>query len=88
MTHDRNYLRMLSDYALWNYVQERGKTELEFVMAERLYELNDEAAELETALDTMGDLQAEIAALQADVDALHAQLDAMEAEADHVTHTN
>jgi predicted nucleic acid-binding Zn-ribbon protein len=67
---------MLSDYALWNYTQERGKTELEFVLAERLHALNDEVAELEAAQVAIEDLQNEMAALQNDIDELQAHIDA------------
>jgi len=36
MTQDRNYLRMLKDRELIRYAKERGTTELELVLMERL----------------------------------------------------
>ena len=36
MTQDRNYLRMLKDHELVRYAKERGTTELELVLLERL----------------------------------------------------
>jgi predicted nucleic acid-binding Zn-ribbon protein len=76
MTHDRNYLRMLSDYALWDYTQTQGKTELELVLAERLFDLTDAAVELDAAKGDIGELQTEIDALKAEVAELQAHIDA------------
>jgi hypothetical protein len=39
MTNDRNYLRMMHDSELTRYAQDNVRTELEFVMLERLKHL-------------------------------------------------
>ena len=39
MTNDRNYLRMMHDSELTRYAQDNVRTELEFVMLERLEHL-------------------------------------------------
>lgn len=49
MTHDRNYLRMLSDSELTNYAKEQGTgyDDLEIVLLERLSALLDVEEQLE-----------------------------------------
>jgi hypothetical protein len=59
MKYDRNYLRMLKDHELVRYAKERGTTELELVLLERLRGLPDIRAQLE-------DLQAHIKSLRDD----------------------
>ena len=47
MTHDRNYLRMMQDCELTRYAADNVRTELEFVLLERLARLVDAQEELE-----------------------------------------
>jgi hypothetical protein len=56
MTHDRNYLRMLNDCELSHYASENVRTELEFVLLERLEQAGDLSDQLETAQDEIKDL--------------------------------
>jgi hypothetical protein len=65
MTHDRNYLRMLNDCELSHYASENVRTELEFILLERLEHLIGVDDELEDAKAEIEDLEAEIAILKA-----------------------
>jgi len=47
MTHDRNYLRMLSDSELTRYAADNNTTELEIVLLDCLEHLIDTQEELE-----------------------------------------
>ena len=47
MTQDRNYLRMMHDCELTRYASDNVRTELEFVLLERLERLIDVDDELE-----------------------------------------
>jgi len=60
MTHDRNYLRMMHDCELTRYAQDNVRTELEFVLLERLERLIDVDDELEAARDTIKELQLKV----------------------------
>jgi hypothetical protein len=56
MTNDRNYLRMMHDCELTRYAQDNVRTELEFVMLERLERLvgvDDELEHLQTLYDRL-----------------------------------
>lgn len=60
MTNDRNYLRMMQDVELTRYAQDNVRTELEFVLLERLERLIDVDDELEAARDTIKELQLKV----------------------------
>lgn len=60
MTNDRNYLRMMHDSELTRYAQDNVRTELEFVLLERLERLIDVDDELEAARDTIKELQLKV----------------------------
>lgn len=47
MTRDRNYLRMMHDRELTRYAADNVRTELEFVLLERLERLTDAQEDLE-----------------------------------------
>ena len=56
MTNDRNYLRMMHDCELTRYAQDNVRTELEFVLLERLERLvgvDDELEHLQTLYDRL-----------------------------------
>lgn len=56
MTQDRNYLRMMHDSELTRYAQDNVRTELEFVLLERLERLvgvDDELEQLQTLYDRL-----------------------------------
>ena len=56
MTNDRNYLRMMQDVELTRHAQDNVRTELEFVMLERLERLigvDDELEHLQTLYDRL-----------------------------------
>lgn len=80
MTHDRNYLRMMHDRELTRYAADNVRTELEFVLLERLERLVDVDDELERAQMAVEDLQTEIAELKAEAAVLQASLDRTDAE--------
>ena len=77
MTHDRNYLRMMHDCELTRYAADNVRTELEFVLLERLERLVGIDDELEDARGIIKELQAEIDALDDEVTAMEAQIDAI-----------
>jgi hypothetical protein len=54
MTNDRNYLRMMHDVELTRYARDNVRTELEFVLLERLERLigvDDELEQLQILYD-------------------------------------
>lgn len=56
MTQDRNYLRMMHDSELTRYAQDNVRTELEFVLLERLERLvgvDDELEQLQILYDRL-----------------------------------
>ena len=56
MTNDRNYLRMMHDSELTRYAQDNVRTELEFVLLERLERLigiDDELEALQILYDRL-----------------------------------
>lgn len=56
MTNDRNYLRMMQDVELTRYATDNVRTELEFVLLERLERLigvEDELEQLQTLYDRL-----------------------------------
>ena len=56
MTHDRNYLRMMHDNELTRYASDNVRTELEFVLLERLERLvgvDDELEALQILYDRL-----------------------------------
>ena len=56
MTRDRNYLRMMQDCELTRYAADNVRTELEFVLLERLERLvgiDDELEQLQTLYDRL-----------------------------------
>ena len=56
MTNDRNYLRMMHDCELTRYAQDNVRTELEFVLLERLERLigvDDELEQLQILYDRL-----------------------------------
>lgn len=67
MKNDRNYLRMMHDVELTRYAQDNVRTELEFVLLDRLRALIDAEDRLEAA-------QEEIKGLNARVDLLTCEL--------------
>ena len=70
MTQDRNYLRMLSDGELVRTALDRNH-ELAVVLAERLSELLNVEAELETAQLEIKQLELRCDVLTAEVDAIY-----------------
>ena len=67
MTQDRNYLRMMHDSELTRYAQDNVRTELEFVLLERLERLVDVDDELEALQILYDRLVAENNALRDDM---------------------
>ena len=67
MTNDRNYLRMMHDVELTRYAQDNVRTELEFVLLERLERLIDAVDELEALQIQYDRLVAENNALRDDM---------------------
>lgn len=83
MKYDRNYLRMMHDCELTRYAQDNVRTELEFVLLERLERLIDVEDQLEAAQDEIRELTAsreywriEATDAQDALEALQAQLEA------------
>ena len=67
MTHDRNYLRMMHDNELTRYASDNVRTELEFVLLERLETLTDAQEDLEVLQILYDRLVAENNALLDDI---------------------
>jgi hypothetical protein len=83
MTNDRNYLRMMHDCELTRYAQDNVRTELEFVLLERLERLIDADEQLEAAKAEIEEMTAsreywriEATDAQDALEALQAQLEA------------
>ena len=66
MTNDRNYLRMMHDSELTRYAQDNVRTELEFILLERLEHLIDADEQLEHLQTLYDRLVAENNALRDD----------------------
>jgi hypothetical protein len=78
MTNDRNYLRMMQDVELTRYAQDNVRTELEFILLERLERLvgvDDELEHLQTLYDH---LVAENNALRDDIVEMNYQINAID----------
>jgi hypothetical protein len=75
MTHDRNYLRMLSDGELVRTALDRNH-ELAVVLAERLSELLNVEAELDDAKNEIDELNKRLDSWMEQANTLHAQLEA------------
>jgi hypothetical protein len=76
MTQDRNYLRMMHDCELSHYASENVRTELEFVLLERLEHLIGVDDELEDAKREIVELNARLDRWMEQANALQAQLEA------------
>jgi TolA-binding protein len=76
MTNDRNYLRMMHDSELTRYAQDNVRTELEFVLLERLERLIDADEQLDDAKREIDELNARLDRWMEQANTLQAQLDA------------
>jgi hypothetical protein len=76
MTHDRNYLRMMHDVELTRYAQDNVRTELEFILLERLEHLIGVDDELEDAKREIVELKARLDRWMEQANTLAAQLEA------------
>lgn len=76
MTNDRNYLRMMHDCELTRYASDNVRTELEFVLLERLERLIDVEDELEDAKREIVELNARLDRWMEQANTLAAQLEA------------
>jgi glycerol-3-phosphate dehydrogenase len=76
MTNDRNYLRMMHDNELTRYAQDNVRTELEFILLERLEHLIDADEQLDDAKREIVELNARLDRWMEQANALQAQLDA------------
>lgn len=76
MTNDRNYLRMMHDSELTRYAQDNVRTELEFVLLERLERLIDVDDELDEAKREIVELNARLDRWMEQANTLQAQLEA------------
>ena len=76
MTNDRNYLRMMHDVELTRYAQDNVRTELEFILLERLAELLDVEDQLEDAKREIDELNARLDRWMEQANTLQAQLEA------------
>lgn len=88
MTRDRNYLRMMHDCELTRYAQENVRTELEFILLERLERLVGVDDELERAQMAVEDLQTEIAELKTDIERQKVEIDLLTCEIHDMEGTN
>jgi hypothetical protein len=80
MTNDRNYLRMMHDNELTRYAQDNVRTELEFVLLERLEHLISVDEQLDDAKREIDELNASRDHWQAEANMLQASLDRIDAE--------
>ena len=80
MTNDRNYLRMMQDVELTRYAQDNVRTELEFVLLERLEHLIGVDDELDDAKREIVELNARLDHWQAEANMLQTSLDRIDAE--------
>lgn len=76
MTQDRNYLRMLNDCELSHYASENVRTELEFILLERLDSLIGVDEQLDDAKREIDELNARLDRWMEQANALQAQLEA------------
>lgn len=76
MAQDRNYLRMMHDNELTRYAQDNVRTELEFVLLERLEHLVDVDDELDDAKREIVELNARLDRWMEQANTLQAQLEA------------
>jgi hypothetical protein len=76
MTNDRNYLRMMHDVELTRYAQDNVRTELEFILLERLEHLIGVDDELEDAKREIDELNARLDRWMEQANTLQAQLEA------------
>jgi hypothetical protein len=76
MTNDRNYLRMMHDVELTRYAQDNVRTELEFILLERLEHLIDADEQLEDAKREIDELNARLDSWMEQANNLQAQLEA------------
>jgi hypothetical protein len=76
MTNDRNYLRMMHDCELTRYAQDNVRTELEFILLERLEHLIGVDDQLEDAKREIDELNARLDRWMEQANTLAAQLDA------------
>ena len=76
MTNDRNYLRMMHDCELTRYASDNVRTELEFVLLERLERLIGVEDELDDAKREIDELNARLDRWMEQANTLAAQLEA------------
>ncbi len=76
MTNDRNYLRMMHDCELTRYASDNVRTELEFVLLERLEHLIGVEDALEALKNEVVELNARCDLWKAEAAMLQAQLEA------------
>lgn len=76
MTNDRNYLRMMHDCELTRYAQDNVRSELEFILLERLEHLIGVDDELEDAKREIVELNARLDRWMEQANTLAAQLEA------------
>jgi hypothetical protein len=76
MTNDRNYLRMMHDCELTRYAQDNVRTELEFVLLERLEHLISVDEQLDDAKREIDELNARLDRWMEQANTLQAQLEA------------
>ena len=76
MTNDRNYLRMMHDCELTRHAQDNVRTELEFVLLERLERLIGVDDELDDAKREIDELNARLDRWMEQANTLAAQLEA------------
>lgn len=76
MTRDRNYLRMMHDCELTRYAADNVRTELEFVLLERLEHLIGVDDELDDAKREIVELNARLDRWMEQANTLQAQLEA------------
>ena len=76
MTNDRNYLRMMHDVELTRYAQDNARTELEFILLERLEHLIGVDEQLDDAKREIDELNARLDRWMEQANALQAQLEA------------
>jgi hypothetical protein len=76
MTNDRNYLRMMHDVELTRYAQDNVRTELEFILLERLEHLIGVDEQLDDAKREIDELNARLDRWMEQANALQAQLEA------------
>ena len=76
MTNDHNYLRMMHDCELTRFAQDNVRTELEFILLERLEHLIGVDDQLEDAKREIDELNARLDRWMEQANTLAAQLDA------------